>query len=147
MICCDVVPGSEVVRFTVALSLFNMISASASASCCVLGVRGTVKVSASECRLAFSATFGGAGTTNEVILVSKSVELVVEWTVRGNNGGAVVNGDSSVVDVCEFVIRFWLIFSSIRALTLTLAVWRGGPFASFLSHFLFSASCRREIID
>lgn len=37
-----------------------------------------------------------------------------------------------VADVGEMrKFRFWFIFSSMRALTLVLAVWRGGFFLSF----------------
>jgi hypothetical protein len=47
-----------------------------------------------------------------------------------------------VVVACKvgFVIRFWIIFSSINARTLTLAVCKGGPFESFLSVFFASES-------
>lgn len=46
--------------------------------------------------------------------------------------------------VCLPVVRFWIIFSSIKALTLTDAVCRGGPTTSFFSVFLFSASWNKQ---
>lgn len=45
-----------------------------------------------------------------------------------------------VTTFCEFVLRFCIIFSSIKALTLMLAVCSGGPETSFFSHFLASES-------
>lgn len=142
---CDVCPGSEVVRFTEAFSLFNMRSANAWASCCVFDDLVTLKVSASECLLVFSVVCcGGAGTTKDVTFVSKSLEFAEECTVIGKSGGA-FDFESSDVDVdavavAGFVILLFMIFSSINALTLTLAVCSGGPELSFFSHFLFSAS-------
>lgn len=116
-----------------------MRSAKACASWCVVELR---KVSASECRLVFSVvSCGGAGTTNDDIFVSKSV-LFEECTERGNKGGALLLDSSCCPDdVGEgFVILLLIIFSSIRARTLTLAVCKGGPPCSFFSDFLFSAS-------
>lgn len=98
-----------------------MRSARASASCWALEVLGIVKVSASECLRGFSVDgCGGAGTTNDETFCS--LELVGEWEVMGKSGGAADWGESSgVVDV-GFVDLLLIIFSSMRALTLTLAV-------------------------
>lgn len=148
------------VLLTETLSRFSIRSASVSASCWVVGVRGTVKASASECLLPFSLTCcGGAGTTKEDTLDSVSVvEVAEECTVKGNRGGAdvlccvgvVFESSEDVVDVDVVVncgldmLRLFIIFSSIKARTLILAVCRGGPVVSFFSHFLLSASCRRR---
>jgi hypothetical protein len=71
-----------------------------------------------------------------------------ECTVSGNSGGAVVFWLSSDDAVgWGFVMRLLIIFSSMRARTLTLAVCSGGPFASFFSHFLFSASWKASRIN
>ena len=112
-----------------------------------------LNASASECLRAFSAVcWGGAGTTKEVIFVSRSLELLAEeCTVNGNKGGAVDfcwgssddDDAADAADVCGLVMRLLMIFSSMRARTLTLAVCSGGPVASFFSHFLFSASWKR----
>lgn len=54
--------------------------------------------------------------------MSKSDGLEEECTVSGNNGGADDFEASSVGPVGVFVMRLLIIFSSMSALTLTLAV-------------------------
>lgn len=81
---------------------------------------------------------GGAGTTKLAHFGSGS-GVWEECTVKGKRGGAVVRlaSVSVGVDGVVVVILLLIIFSSIKARTLTEAVCNGVSVPSFFSHVLF----------